>query len=461
MRNRDYWAKRARLREAQAYDRMTAALPDLDAAYRKVVKSIEGQIGTLYARYADEYGVSLEDARKCLTYRESAAWLKDVKQLIRDIRDKADGWEAMQQSLDTMSFAARISHMEARIVEIGLAVDDLTVTAHSTVTQAMSDIAVSGYYGTIYDIQRGTGSAFPIQQIDRALVQGVNAYPWSGATYSERLWKNRNNLNFQLRETLTQGLIRGDSTDVMSRELMRRLKSSKDATYRLVQTECAYAHAAATMDAYEVLGVEKFTFLATLDEHTCSECGTLDGQSFEIYEAQEGDNVPPIHPGCRCTTIPGDADDLTGERIARGHDGKTYKVDAGMSYEDWRQTFVKSGAPKAVKSGTMESKPAALPKVAKAPDARLQATLGDEQQMRGVVPKGAQLEHVRVIAGKGTSVTFRSAEAFAQKYGGTVADWRKKTGTVTGKAHKYEIHWTERKGAQHEAKIKRVTKIES
>ncbi|GHU37294.1 hypothetical protein FACS1894105_09140 [Clostridia bacterium] len=94
-----------------------------------------------------------------------------------------------------------------------------------------------------------------------------------------------------------------------------------------------------------------------------------------------------------------------------------------------------------------------LPKTIKADDTTLQETLGD-LAIRGVIPYGADIYGVRVIAGNGTSVEFRSAEQFAQMYGGVSSKWQKKAGLVKTDNHRYDVHWSEYDGEQYEAKIK-------
>jgi SPP1 gp7 family putative phage head morphogenesis protein len=46
--------------------------------------------------------------------------------------------------------------------------------------------------------------------------------------------------------------------------------------------------------------VHAVQYVATLDLRTCEACGSLDGS---VHELEEGPR-PPIHPGCRCTTVP-------------------------------------------------------------------------------------------------------------------------------------------------------------
>lgn len=58
-----------------------------------------------------------------------------------------------------------------------------------------------------------------------------------------------------------------------------------------------------------------------------------------------GLTVPPFHPNCRCGYAPFFDDEWAyeGTRAARGKDGKTYQVPAGMSYEEWKGKAVEGG----------------------------------------------------------------------------------------------------------------------
>lgn len=93
---------------------------------------------------------------------------------------------------------------------------------------------------------------------------------------------------------------------------------------------------------YQEDGVEKYQILATLDGKTCELCGNMDGKIYAITDAVIGKNVPPFHPGCRCTTTPyyDDMDLSDMPRIARNpQTGETYEVPGDMTYNKWKKTF--------------------------------------------------------------------------------------------------------------------------
>ena len=84
--------------------------------------------------------------------------------------------------------------------------------------------------------------------------------------------------------------------------------------------------------------------IETLDSHTCSICGGLDGKVIPISQYEPGVTVPPFHPNCRGTTAPAIDPKYAGERAARNADGDVYYVPANMKYADWVQTFVNGGS---------------------------------------------------------------------------------------------------------------------
>ena len=87
-------------------------------------------------------------------------------------------------------------------------------------------------------------------------------------------------------------------------------------------------------------GFDKVAFLATLDNKTCPVCGNMDGKVIKIKGSLIGKNLPPLHRGCRCTTVPYfDDDDKEGEiRIARDpKTGESYDVPAKMTWKKWKK----------------------------------------------------------------------------------------------------------------------------
>ena len=75
-----------------------------------------------------------------------------------------------------------------------------------------------------------------------------------------------------------------------------------------------------------------------------------------------------------------------------------------------------------------------------------------------VIPKGTELENVRIIAGHQTSTPIKSITKLIKNNPDDKLLWQKKVGTVKGKHNNYEIHWYSNGNKQYYHKIKRVKK---
>ena len=95
-----------------------------------------------------------------------------------------------------------------------------------------------------------------------------------------------------------------------------------------------------------------------------------------------------------------------------------------------------------------------LAKIARVPNVVLQDTVSGGS-LTGVVPSGATLEQVVIIAGYGTSVKFRDTPRLIAEYGGDILPWQKKSGIVNTDNFRYEVHWSEYKGKQYAQELKR------
>lgn len=113
---------------------------------------------------------------------------------------------------------------------------------------------------------------------------------------------------YKLQQALETGLVdcvaRGKSKDQLITEIEKRFGVERYEADRLVRTELTYLQNQATMDSYVEEGVKEYQFLATLDNRTSEHCLEENGKHYPITDARVGDNYPPCHPNCRCTTIP-------------------------------------------------------------------------------------------------------------------------------------------------------------
>ncbi|MBA4697794.1 MAG: minor capsid protein [Ruminococcus sp.] len=135
---------------------------------------------------------------------------------------------------------------------------------------------------------------------------------------------------------------------VSSRDVADMLISVSDTYYSSdeIRQEIRYVGSELSSDlnfiSYEECGIKKYRYLASLDEHTCPICGHLDGKIFFVNERERGVNCPPMHDGCRCTTISVVDKNLIDkmQRFARDSNGRGIKVPGSMNWREWRNRYL-------------------------------------------------------------------------------------------------------------------------
>ncbi len=347
MKDKDYWVQRFRQLEEAQNQLGASALAEIEKQYREAQKQLEGQIARWYQRFADTNNITMAQARQWLSASELQELKWDVQEYIQYGKENAHtgGWV---RELENASAKYHISRLEALKIQTRQSLETLFSKQLGTMEGAMPEIYKSGYYHTLFELQKGFGIGWDIAGLDQRHIEKVLSKPWAadGYNFSERIWGNKQKLLAEIHKELAQNLLLGGSPQKAVDSLAKKMRVSRANAGRLVMTEKAYFHSLAQGEAFRELGVEQYEIVATLDSHTSQICRSLDGRVFPRKEYQAGVTAPPFHVWCRSTTVPHFAEDFgqIGERAARnGETGQTYYIPADMTYTDWEKTFVKGG----------------------------------------------------------------------------------------------------------------------
>ncbi len=163
--------------------------------------------------------------------------------------------------------------------------------------------------------------------------------------YSDRIWKHKSEMLYELNTQLTQAMITGKPLDQAAKAIAARFGVYKSRAATLVYTEAAAVASQAEKDCYRDLGVEEYEILATLDSKTSEVCRLMDGHHFPVSAMQPGVTAPPFHPNCRTDTCPyfDDMEEFGGApmRAARNENDQGYElIPADMTYKEWEKRFV-------------------------------------------------------------------------------------------------------------------------
>lgn len=131
-----------------------------------------------------------------------------------------------------------------------------------------------------------------------------------GKTWSQRVWKNTNQLLETLNEQLIHVVATGRSTKDLRVALQERFAVSRSQANMLIRTEINHIQTASAAKRYEDAGLTQYMILGR-EEGKCTrgkkggiDCHDMDGKVFNYTDMRVGKNAPPFHPNCRCRIKP-------------------------------------------------------------------------------------------------------------------------------------------------------------
>lgn len=121
-----------------------------------------------------------------------------------------------------------------------------------------------------------------------------------GKSWSQRVWKNIEQLTELLNEELINCAVSGRKTTELKEKLQERFNVSYSQAKSIVNTEMAHIQTEAARQRYEDYGIREVMVWADKDERRCEVCGELHMKKYPVGAA-----IPiPAHPNCRCCIIP-------------------------------------------------------------------------------------------------------------------------------------------------------------
>ena len=306
MNSAEYWERRLIEERANAIKDEAKIRKKVDKLYRDTFKEIEKDIMTLFKKYASENNLTYKEATMYLTSREFSEWRMDLNEYIELIEKTGD--ERLLLELNTLSMKSRISRLEQLSYQVNKSISGNFEHINKTVEELMTRSVSEAYSQSSQDInflyKKNVGGTIARQKVRDILIQ-----PWSGSTFSEDIWGNRDKLVKVVQSELTKGIYQGKSSQKICNEISKRMEGSKKDIMRVVRTERSYAQNRGKMEQYKDIGFKKYKYKAAIRQNrTCGKCRKIhketEEEPIEFDKAIIGENFPPLHPNCRCTIVP-------------------------------------------------------------------------------------------------------------------------------------------------------------
>ena len=290
----DYWERRSTELMQRLEKGTEKTIDSLIKAYEQATKDINKEISRIFKNYAKDSGLNKETLIQLLNKKESETHYKNLLEVINNNITDESIKKKLLAKYNAPAYSYRISRYEALQQNIDIELKKLADIEQQITEIRYVDTIKEGYYHTIFDIQQGTGIGFSFAQIDNRTINLLLNENWipnpisNAFNYSKRIWNNSEKLSNYLRVQLTADSISGKSIQKISKELSEYMNVGLYNATRLVKTEVNHFANEAEMLSYKELGIEKYRFIATLDNRTCEHCAELDNKVFKVKENKTG-----------------------------------------------------------------------------------------------------------------------------------------------------------------------------
>lgn len=330
-----YWQRRELYLKQRQLDYTAEYERQAGKRLRSLQNAVTLELHKYYQKYANNADITLYSAQKELDSIDTKSWSMTLEEF--EAKAKKGGYD---KELNSEYYKSQI----ARIKDIQQQLERLSQSTARTEQGKMASALSETYRDTLdhetylHDMRKGSITVGYGGFNDKEVMYAVSK-PWRGSDFSKRIWKNYTEvLPDKLTDTIGRGLLLGKGYDEVTDDLARTFKDVRRSDiHRLVVTEMAHAQEQATAEFYRETETEYYTYLATLETHTCDVCRQLDGKKFKVSDIKPGINYPLMHPYCRCTTVPADDDFTPDTRWARDPETGKGELIQNMTFTEWQK----------------------------------------------------------------------------------------------------------------------------
>lgn len=338
---KEYWERVAIEQTLGNEKTQQEILRDIGEHYERAKAAISGEINKFYTQYGKDGKLSYEEAVKRLSGTDKAEYLKMVAEYNRKAsKYDYDNMNPVDEKwLDETSKRIAITRLEALQDTINKRILSLGMDENNVMTDTLMNTYEDTYYKGLFNLQVASGVGFEFGIPDERTLKNIAGTRYNGENYSDDIWGNKKVLIQNMTDLLGQHFAQGTDIRTLSEKMAERMNVRYSYAERLLRTEANYIAGVSAFDVYEEAGMQKYEFVATLDNRTSPMCQDLDGKTFDVKDKQVGLNCHPMHPYCRSTTVPWFDDEWVTERIAKNEDGRNITVPGNMKYKDWADKY--------------------------------------------------------------------------------------------------------------------------
>ena len=334
--SRDYWrereeeARRHTIQDEETYNR------EIKRIYQTMYDNMDREINGFFTKYAGREGITIAEAKQRVSKLDMDPYRRKAKRYVAN----KDFSKQANDEMRLYNLTMKINRLELLKANLGLEMVNSYQDLEDYMGRKLNET-------TLKELERQAGILGNTVGDNKKLARQIVNGSFHHAKWSDRIWSNQQTLKMKIYDNLQTGLIQGRNPRVLARDIQKSMGASQYDAERLMRTEMCRVQTDAQMESMAANGFDMYEFIAEHGPRTCEQCLAMDGKHFKIKAAMPGENAPPLHPNCRCSTAAWMDDKAYEEWLDSGAaaDGVSFKDfsanykatgETGPGFEEWR-----------------------------------------------------------------------------------------------------------------------------
>lgn len=299
-----YWEKRRGLEDKARLKLEKKTLNELESVFERALVKIQRQL----LSQADLHDITQSEMLEDFSKRDQEKYRKYIEKNYEKLMESDEAYKQfIDEYFPSFDYAKvnRLLQLRADIFST-LAGEAISSDVNGKFNNDLENITKRIYNSNSNTLMQLLGGSAP--GLSKKELEIILNYPWSGKTFSSRLWGNISSLEQRLSNSIINSLASGEGVLEALRTMkndgvvsgMFKLEQGKfnRSIENLVRTEYSHFAVEGVRKSLKDVGIKQTQSWSAEDERVCSICGRRHGKEIK------DDWHPPYHGRCRCTEIP-------------------------------------------------------------------------------------------------------------------------------------------------------------
>ena len=299
-----YWEKRRGLEDKARLKLEKKTLNELESVFERALVKIQRQL----LSQADLHDITQSEMLEDFSKRDQEKYRKYIEKNYEKLMESDEAYKQfIDEYFPSFDYAKvnRLLQLRADIFST-LAGEAISSDVNGKFNNDLENITKRIYNSNSNTLMQLLGGSAP--GLSKKELENILNYPWSGKTFSSRLWGNISSLEQRLSNSIINSLASGEGVLEALRTMkndgvvsgMFKLEQGKfnRSIENLVRTEYSHLAVEGVRKSLKDVGIKQTQSWSAEDERVCSICGRRHGKEIK------DDWHPPYHGRCRCTEIP-------------------------------------------------------------------------------------------------------------------------------------------------------------